>query len=320
MVPKPGAMCTYANAIYILTLVWALIVIVTSIAKACEFGIEPFIEHYTNWNFLFAGLFYLLILPFNRPRRPGQCLDVRMSGCIVAWCFFPLYLNTWFVFAVVSLLLAEDPAFITDLFEALGANVVMLGDAFFHFVPLLGIVIFTAFFPNLIFYGVNRQCVSCNRSCGSAGVCLYATYLFIGGSLLFVALYCVVLVFIGKSPNSVYMTDISPGIGFLILFVLALTFNGSYLLVLDQYHRVRESSKHPRYDEARAMLKTDAELFGERRDAIAGMIDKQLDAVATSAMADVLPKDLDMIESLLDKAVEAPPPPVVQRRPLVLDL
>jgi len=150
-------MCTYSMAVYTLTLVWAVIVVGTFIVKSIEFGADSAVLHFTNWNFLAAGIFYLLVLSFVRSYEPKRCLSVRTAGCVVAWLFFPLYLNTWFVFAVVTVLLAKDPEFITDLFEVMDPGVVMLGDAYFHFVPLLAIVIFVGFFHNLIFFGVNRQ-------------------------------------------------------------------------------------------------------------------------------------------------------------------
>lgn len=310
--PRTNNLCTFSNAIYALTLLWALIVIFTAGGKLVEFEPSSFVKHFTNWNFLFAGIFYLLVLPFRQPHHDDSIVDVRCSGCIMAWCFFPLYLNTWFVFTVVTLLLAEDPEFITDLFEVFGANIVMLGDAYFHFVPLLAIVIFTAFFHNTIFYGVNRQCVCCARTCGSVGTCLYGTYLFIAGSMLMIGAYNLVLLAMGETAvgsgdNSVYGSDISPAYIFLILLGLAIIFNGSYLIVLDRCHRVREPSKHPRYDEARAMLKTDAELFGERREEYDLMLDKQLDAVATSAMLEVSVDDLRSVEAMLEKVDESRP-------------
>jgi len=56
---------------------------------------------------------------------------------------------------------------------------------------------------------------------------------------MFIATYWIVLAALGTSPNTVYGTEVHPGAGLLLLFVLALVFNGSYLLVLDRCHHVR---------------------------------------------------------------------------------
>ena len=285
-------MCPFSVVAYVGLLLWALLINVTVIVKMCEFGVGSFVSHFTNWNYWLAGIVYLLLLTFIRPHRPDRCASVHMAGCVMAWAFFPLYSLTWFVFWAVTVLLAEDPEFITDLFKVIEPGLVMLGDAYFHFIPLLAIVIVIVFFRDTIFFGTNRQCVSCYNSCGTAGVVLYAIYLTVGGPLLFLSSYYIVLAIMGKSPESVYGTDLHSLWGLFALCLISLMTAGSYLLILDQCHHVRTPSNHPKYDEARAMLKTDDELFGDKRKVVGSLLDEHLDSVATRAMMDMVEQTL----------------------------
>jgi len=286
-------LCTYAVAVYIGLLLWALLINVTVIVKMAEFTVGSFVSHFTNWNYWYAGIVYLLLLSFIREHKPGRCVSVHMAGCVMAWAFFPLYTLTWFVFWAVTVMLAEDSEFITNLFAVMDPGLVMIGDAYFHFIPLLVIIIVIVFFRDTIYFGTNRQCVSCFNQCGTTGVVFYALYLIVGGPLLFMISYYIVLAIMGKSPESVYGTELHSLFGLFMLCVIGLATSGSYLLVLDQCHHVRKKSNHPFYDEARAMLKTDDELFGDKRYMVESLLDQHLDVAATKAMMDIVEETLD---------------------------
>lgn len=271
--------------IFAATLLWAIFLWVLAIEKMASpppLGLESYVKHFTNWSWTFAALFYVLVLPFIIPSTTC-CINVRTSAAVVAWCFFPLNLIVWYVAAAVFVLLVKDPEFITDLFESMEPGIVMVWNDVFHVVPVIALLFFASINYYLLFFGLNRWFVSARGCCGSGCVALGYFYQLIGGTLIVVAAYFITLAALGTSVNEVYGTDIPIGAGLAFLVLVALLVNGIPLLALGCCRRVDDESMTPRYDEARAMLKGDDEIFGERRRKLEDVLNDSLLSTATES-------------------------------------
>lgn len=276
-------MCwSYAYIIFSATLVWALFSTFVAVDKIYVFGFDSFIRHWTNWGWSVETAFYWLVLGFVLPTTVALC-NVRCASDVAAWCFFPVNLIVWYIAMSVTILLLKDPEFITDIFASMPPGIVMVGDILFHIVPALALVFFASLFTHLIRYGLNRWCVRA-KNAGCCALFCYTLYLLFLAPILLLVLYVLVLLALGTTPNEVYMTDIPIGSTFALFLVVGLIFNGIPLLILDCYYKLRTPSVHPRYDEARAMLKTDEEIFGNKLALVEDTIARDLDAHATTAM------------------------------------
>jgi len=272
--------------VFAATVLWVLALTVMTIDKIIVVpdGFEGNISHLTNWSWNIATAFFALTLGFIVPAASASVCNVRCAGHVAAACFFPLNTLVWFVLAAVFYLLATDPEFITDLFEHMEPGIVMVLNDVFHVIPVIALMFYAFFHYHLIRVGVNRWCVAASRCGGRWGIALYTLYLTFGGALAVVLSYTFVLLLIGKTANDVYGSPFPLAWALLFLIGVGVLFSGVPLLCLALCQRITKPSPFPAYDEARAMLKTDEEIFGSRLPDIESTILRDLDVHATSAM------------------------------------
>lgn len=235
--------CNPCYVVAALGLTWALVILGSALAKFNGFeteeetGAEMFLEHWTNWVWLWQGLFYLATVPFIVPAAPGRWCDVQCAGWIAGCCFLPLLAAVVFVAVAVLLLLMSDPEFITDLFAAMGAGVVIIGNDVFHWWPVLAITLFGAVHGHLIWYGLNRwfrPLHAIDDATGRRIALCCATWYQVGGGLLLVAVVYLLVLWaaFGKTVGEVYGTELPVWLGLGLILTVALLVAGTPLLIL----------------------------------------------------------------------------------------
>jgi len=280
--------CRPAVLYLVLQVLWGLVIVSLAVAKINGFahGTSMFLEHFTNWSWALQGFFYLATVAFVVPATPGRCCNVRCAGHVAALCFLPLNTVVWFVAIAVAVLLFTDPEFITDLFEAMGAGVVIVGNDVFHVLPVLALVLYAYLQTHFLYFSLYQWFVPAANLGDKTARCCAVTWLAVyeafGGALLIALTYLLVLqVAYGKSINDVYGTDFSVPLGLAMFVAVSLLVSGVPLLIAACCYNLCRRRRYP------AVL--------ERR--------------ATEARTDVFAYDDDeSVQALLEQTEPAPPP------------
>lgn len=324
-------MCSLARLVTVATLLWALFLVAAAVYKIVEFSsLTQFFIHFTNWAWALAALFFLSVLGFScsahthaarqaaaasgapmaeEPPAVACGCHVHCAAAVVAYCFFPLLALVCFVALAVAIMLFESPAFIIDLFEHIEPGIVIVANDIFHVIPVFAIFFFAFVHRDLVWFAMNRACVRAWAGSGYCGVVAYTLWLLFG-SVLFLGVYLFVLWFgFWTTAQAVYGTSLSLGLAFAFLAAVSFVIVGSVLLLLRCYtHLYENDPAMVSYYEARAMLKTDVQLFptATARDNVNRAIRENLDAAATKAVLAMEPA-----RAMARDVEEEPTPPAV---------
>ena len=251
--------------------------------KLAVFTAASFVSHWTNFGWTLVIVLFLLVLGFHC----AAC--VRCASAASAWIFFPLLANVFFVFLAVLVLLIVNDSFITNLFATLDPGIVMVANDIYHAIPVGVLLLFYLFFRDTIFYGTRATCT--HSSCCCATFTIWS----LGGALaaLF-SIYLLVLDAQNKTVGSVYAPEFMAWHGYVGLVGISLVLNGVVLGTWYACFEVSKPSATPEYDRARAMLKTEPEIFGSRLDEVRAEVHRRVDVLASAAVLSVeLERDVD---------------------------
>jgi len=271
------------------TLALALAIVVAlafgtlAVYKLAVFTAASYVSHWTNFGWTLVIVLFLVVLGFHC----AAC--VRCASATSAWIFFPLLANVFFVFLAVLVLLIVNDSFITNLFAMIDPGIVMVANDIYHATPVGALLLFYIFFRDTLFYGTRSTCTH------STCCCVTFTIWSLGGALaaLF-SIYLLVLEVQHKSVGSVYAPEFMAWHGYVGLVGVSLVLNGAVLGVWYAWFEVSKPSPTPEYDRARAMLKTEPEIFGSRLDEVRAEVHRRVDVLASAAVLSVeLERDVD---------------------------
>jgi len=301
---RPG--CTYAAFVTGANLIWFLIITTMAVVKLVKYGAYEYIIHFTNWAWTLACIFFGGTLSFSlsahsrearaRPDfkpatdAPTTCYNVRCAALWVSLFFFPLFGLVFFIALAVFVMLLMNPAFLTGLFMMLGPGVVMVANDIFHVVPVIALVLYGAINAPLIWYALNRTYVWARRI-GRACVGVCCVCLACGANTLLLLVYLLVLVIANTSVEDVYGAGANPWLGLLGIVLAGALTSGVVLVLVNAYTNLGydDDAEMVMLFEARAMLKTDEDIFDNRDGLLVLRADiaKQLSAATTAAKRDV---------------------------------
>jgi hypothetical protein len=293
-------MCSLARLVTVAALVWVVFLTTTAVYKVALNTLTTFLIHATNLVWLYATAFYASTLCFSCSARRGGICNVLCVADVVGCCFFPLHALTWFVTLAVMVLLLVAPGFIIDLFVHIPPGHVMVANDVFHLVPLLAIIVFVGFGQNLIWLGLRRCCLRAwgrGDSLGYLRVMLYVLWIFFGGAVYFLGYVAMLFIFFDKmTPQDVYGTTLSTPLAVLALAGVGLLVNGPLVIGYRAYtHLFDTDPRMEPYYEARAMLKTEAQMFTDEksRENVHLAIRDNLSEAATALLVPLLARDVE---------------------------
>lgn len=313
--PSAPALCVIGGTVVWIIILFSLAVLKVLAAPTLLEGLLSFIDHFTNYAWTLAIVFFASYLGFARPAHNNdthlqtivaadtpatQCCQVRCAACCVAYLFFPLHAIVMFVMIAVFVMLFINPAFITNLFTVLSPGVVMVANDIFHIIPVIALLYFMIVLGPLLCFGANQEC-------HRAGKCkwLYVTYTLVAAPLLFLV-YLAVLAIRVKTLESVYgISMANPWLISLCFLGASIVINGSLWCILYNFCYVNgEPSNYSLFIEARAMLIPEREIFAKQKE----YPDADLHDASAAAMTGM---DLEYLLSTRhrDVDIEVPPPP-----------
>jgi len=166
-------------------------------------------------------------------------------------------------------------------------GVVIVANDIFHVVPVFAIVFFAFIHSNLIWFALNRTCARA----GGCGRVLYGCYATWCGAVSFFVVYLLVLWFAyGRTVEDVYGAGLNVWYAIGGLLLVGVIVNGIVFACANSSSTLfTEDAGMARYYEARAMLKTDDELFDSAatRDSVQLALRRHLSDKATALMMPV---------------------------------
>lgn len=274
-----------ASCVVVATVAWVLVLIALALVKAGQASDVPKairldLIHLTNWSWKLAIIFFSSTLcfgtPANRPGRPAACCTVNEVSCVVAWCFFPLNAAVWFVAIAVFVLLLTNPAFITDIFMNISPGIVMVANDIFHIVPVIAVLFFVITHRWLLVVGVRRAYAATGW--------FFLIWNTVVAPFALVAPWYLALIAYGTTASAVYGTDLSEWLALAAFVVISIVANGTSLCVLASFYGVLRPSRTPRYDEYRAMLWSDEDIFGKDVEMMTDCVHKHIEAAAVAVV------------------------------------
>lgn len=190
------------------------------IYKGVNDSTEDYLQHFTNWMWTFAAIYYTL-------DAVSLIMSTRFFEFTILWGLWWMYSsNVWVVFWLVFVMVYDNPGVLTDEFEENGgdyyAGTVLVADKVFHIVPAIyAFFYFVVRIPDFIdIYEIATVPVD-----PISRVSERVRVLKITGA---VTIYIIMLIFISCAPilvyynsfdmNEVYEADTNPWLGIAIVF------------------------------------------------------------------------------------------------------
>lgn len=129
--------------IFVLTFIFVTFVWIGVLYKAFADSTQDYLQHFTNWMWTFAAIYYTLdlvsMLMVNR----------FLESMLLFWLWWIYFSNVMVVFWLVFIMVYDNPRVITDEFESNGgdyyAGLVLVADKVFHIIPELFAVVYLGF-------------------------------------------------------------------------------------------------------------------------------------------------------------------------------
>ena len=218
-----AALSFAAQAIYFFLMAAA------AIAKIFEFGVHPYIMHYTNWSWTFQLLFYGTTLAATFVQQgfvhPHSALG-SFTRTIIVLAFFPLLGVVVVVATLVWVLLGTNSPFITDIFDRVPAQIVIIGNDVFHVIPVLAIVIYFVVLRKIILYSLNSVAAEYGLTRNPCQLLTFLAYEGFFGTALSLGSYALIF-----DAQEVYQTEIETFYG-IILSAVTLAFSSFLAIVI----------------------------------------------------------------------------------------
>jgi len=235
-------------------LVWGLFLLAVAVWKIATNSPLDFINHFTNVSWSWQAFFFLAtafgpIWIVWHMRRP-----LRFVTFVIAAVLMPLFGIVVAVIIVIFILIGTDAGAIVLAFSQYPPEIVIIGNDFYHVVPLIALLIYIALNRRQVFYALNlglqyvvlvdenldtRVSVRTRRGVivvrrlarwryryVSVPLFLYQAYL---GALVPILFYLAVF-----DPRLIYGTHMSFAVGLLILFI-SLTLSNAIPLAIAIY-------------------------------------------------------------------------------------
>jgi len=239
-------------------LLWGLFLLGVAVWKIANNTLFDYVSHFTNVSWTLQIFFYLATAfgPIWIAWRAREAL--RFVTFVIAAMLMPLFGIVVAVIIIIFILIGMDADTIVDAFATYPPEIVIIGNDFFHVVPFIALLIYIVLNRRHVYYALNlglqyvyivdedldtRIVVSSLRSHSgisiehrtvkrrryryvSPALFLYQAYL---GSLVPILFYLALF-----DPRVIYGTNMSFGVGLLILF-LSLTFSNAIPLGIAIY-------------------------------------------------------------------------------------
>jgi len=219
-----------AGGLFVAQLVWTLFLLGAAVAKIFEFGAFQYTRHYTNWSWTLQMLFFAATLgaPFVQlgfaPPRSGLG---QWTTTILVLAFFPLLGVVTTVALLVWVLLGTNSPFITDIFERVPPQIVILGNDLYHMIPVFSLLVFLLVYKKLIYFAVNRAAADSNMARSVARLTTFIAYESLLGAGISLAIYALIF-----DAQEVYETQLSVGAGIVLGFFSILASSGVPFLIV----------------------------------------------------------------------------------------
>ena len=239
--PTRGSRACIAFSWSTAQLLWGLFLLGVAVWKIIDNSFLDYISHFTNvsWS---LQIFFFLATAFGpiwiewRARSP-----LRFVTFVIAALLMPLFGIVVAVIIVIFILIGTDAGAIVTAFSQYPPEIVIIGNDFYHVVPLIALLIYIALNRRHVFYALNlglQYVVVVDENLdtriggkplrGGAAI-LHRTvtrrrYRFVSVALFFYQAYLGALIPIlfylaVFDPRVIYGTSMSFGLGLLILFV-----------------------------------------------------------------------------------------------------
>lgn len=134
---------------------WGSLMASAALVKIIEFSFFNYLQHYTNWSWTLQAVFYLLTAPGPILLATGARRPMRAVIFVIAVLLMPLWGVVVVVAVLVILMIATEAREIDEVFAQFPPGRVMLGNDIYHFVPVIGLLIYFALNKRTVFYALN---------------------------------------------------------------------------------------------------------------------------------------------------------------------
>lgn len=206
---------------------WTIVLLSGAIGKIINHGFFNYFRHYTNWSWTFQLLFFAATLPAPFVQtglvRAHGALG-SLTRTVIVLGLFPLFGVVTTVMALVFVLLGTMSDFITDIFQVMAPQIVIIGNDLFHMIPFVALLLFWLFYYKLVFYSLNHVAARYGVARDAVRLTLWIAYEGFFGAAVSLAFYSLLF-----DAREVYETDIPFITGaalavFIILFSSGLSF------------------------------------------------------------------------------------------------
>jgi len=220
----------FAYAVLVVQVGWATLMAVGALGKIGEFGLLPYVCHFTNWSWTAQLLFYYATAaaPFVLTGIIDERSSVgALTRALLVLAFFPLNGVIFTVMFVVSVLLGTGSPFLTDIFTKYPPEIVFLGNDLMHFWPIVVLLLYFIVYRKLIAYSLNRVLVAYDIIESPWRFTLFIGYQAYGGAGIALAIYSLIF-----DPREVYESDQPIVVGVVAVAVSLTIFNLTPLLIV----------------------------------------------------------------------------------------
>lgn len=213
--------------LFVVHFTWTIVLLSGAIGKLVNHGFLNYVRHYTNWSWTLQLLFWggTLAAPFVQSGivRPNSPLG-SFTRTVIVLGLFPLFGVVTTVMTLVFVLLGTMSDFITDIFQVMAPQIVIIGNDLFHMIPFVTLLLFWLFYHKLVFYSLNQVAARYNVASDALRLTLWIAYEGFFGAAISLAFYSLLF-----DARQVYETEIPFVTGaalavFIILFSSGLSF------------------------------------------------------------------------------------------------
>jgi hypothetical protein len=123
--------------LWIVILSWLLLLIAAAVEKICTTGAKDYFRHFTNWSWTGQIFFYYFLLV-------GLTGNKHLNKFLIQWILIPIWGMVWIVFVLVLIMILNNGRFILRYIGHYEPGVVFFGNALFHYIPLVVLIMIVA--------------------------------------------------------------------------------------------------------------------------------------------------------------------------------
>jgi len=150
-----GSRACIAFAWSVAQLLWGLFLLGVAVWKIIENSVLDFVSHFTNISWSLQIIFFLATAPGPIWIAWRMRVPLRFVTFVIAAMLMPLFGIVVAVVIIIFILIGTDAGAIVSAFSQYPPEIVIIGNDFYHVVPVIALLIYIALNRRHVFYALN---------------------------------------------------------------------------------------------------------------------------------------------------------------------